>query len=84
MDTMTPEERAQTALRKSGSEWNGASWSSFSTKNKEIRNVFSESGPDHIVDSTPLAGILALPTATASVVLPPGFSRGFVRATWAP
>jgi hypothetical protein len=47
-------------------------------------HIFSENGADQIVDSTPLAGALALSNATASVVLPPGFSRGFVRATWVP
>jgi len=46
-------------------------------------HVFSENGADQIIDSLPLAGTLATSTATASVVLPPGFSRGFVRATWA-
>ena len=45
-------------------------------------HLFSESGPDQFVDSTPLAGTTQTSTATASVVLPSGFSRGFVRATW--
>ena len=45
-------------------------------------HVFSENGADQIIDSLPLAGTPATSTATASVVLPPGFSRGFVRATW--
>lgn len=44
--------------------------------------ISSENAPDQTVDSLPLAGTLASSTATASVVLPPGFSRGFVRATW--
>lgn len=35
-----------------------------------------------IIDSTPLAGTLALSTATATVTIPSGFSLGFVRATW--
>lgn len=47
-------------------------------------NVLSESGPDQVIDSTPLAGALANSTATASVVLPPGLSRGFLRAMWTP
>jgi hypothetical protein len=52
-------------------------------------HLFTENAPDQIVDSTPLAippdsttpGLLR---ATASAVLQPGFSRGFVRATWTP
>jgi hypothetical protein len=46
--------------------------------------VFSEGGPDQIVNSTPLSGAVEQSTATASVVFPPGFSRGFVRAVWTP
>lgn len=44
----------------------------------------ADNGTGKIVDSTPLAGTLELSTATASVVIPPGFSQGFVRATWTP
>jgi hypothetical protein len=49
--------------------------------------VFAENATDNtvvnqVVDSTPLAGSSALSTATASFTFPPGFSRGFVRATW--
>lgn len=47
-------------------------------------HIFSDNGADQIIDSTALDGTLANLTATASVVLPPGFSRGFVRATWVP
>jgi hypothetical protein len=46
--------------------------------------VMSGTIPDFVVDSAPLAGTLALSTATAQVTFPPGFSRGFVRATWNP
>jgi hypothetical protein len=49
----------------------------------EVR-VYSEGGADQIVNSTPLAGTLALSSATASVVFPPGFSRAYVRARWTP
>lgn len=45
-------------------------------------HLFSENGTDQIRDSTTLAGTLQLSTATVSVVIPSGFSRGFVRATW--
>jgi hypothetical protein len=45
-------------------------------------HVFSENGPDQIVDSSGLQGTLTQSTAIASVVFPPGFSRGFVRAVW--
>ncbi len=45
--------------------------------------VSSENGPNQTVPST-LAGTINLSTATASVVLPPGYSQGFVRATWTP
>jgi hypothetical protein len=44
--------------------------------------ISSENASDQTVDSTPLAGTPTTSTATASVTLPPGFSRGFVRATW--
>lgn len=43
----------------------------------------SENGADQLIDSTPLTGTLSASTATVSVTLPPGFSRGFVQATWA-
>ncbi len=39
-------------------------------------------GTDAIADTTPLAGTLASSTATASVTLPQGVSRIFVRAVW--
>jgi len=46
--------------------------------------IYSENSPGQQVDTTPLAGTPALSTATASIVLPPGFSQGYVCATWAP
>ena len=45
-------------------------------------HLFSENGPDQFVDSAPLAGTSQTSTATASVVFPSGFSRGFLRASW--
>jgi hypothetical protein len=45
--------------------------------------IFSENGADQIKDLTPLAGTLGTSPATASLTIPPGFSRGYVRATWA-
>jgi hypothetical protein len=45
-------------------------------------HLFSENEGDQIVDSPPLQGTLEHSTATVSVVVPPGFSRGFVRAVW--
>ncbi len=44
--------------------------------------ISSENGVDQTIDTTPLAGSVALSTASASAVFPTGFSRGFVRATW--
>ncbi len=45
--------------------------------------VFSENGPDQTIQSTGLAGTLASSTATATIPsLPPGFSKGFVKATF--
>lgn len=44
--------------------------------------IFSENGPDQTILSTPLAGTLASSTATASVTLPSGFSKGFAKATF--
>jgi len=35
-------------------------------------------------DSTPLAGTVAASTATASMTVPPGFSRFSLTATWTP
>jgi hypothetical protein len=46
--------------------------------------ISSENGPLQTVTSSPLAGTLALSTATATATLPPGFSRFFVQATWTP
>ena len=46
--------------------------------------LISEIEPAKIVDSTPLAGTLGHSTATATTVIPSGFSQGFVRATWTP
>ena len=43
--------------------------------------IFSENGPDLIKEAT-LAGTLASSTATVSVALPSGFSKGFVKATF--
>src|SRR5439155_6701700 len=45
-------------------------------------HLFSENGPDQILDSSPLAGTPEVSHATAFAVIPPGFSHGFVRATW--
>jgi hypothetical protein len=42
----------------------------------------SENGPDQTIASTGLAGTVASSTATASVTLPTGYSRGFAKATW--
>lgn len=47
-------------------------------------HLLSETGSDQTVDSTPLTGSISSSTATATVTIPAGFSRGFVRATWAP
>ncbi len=45
--------------------------------------IFSENGSDQIVNSSPLVTTTAPSLrATATVLLPPGFSRGFVRAKW--
>jgi hypothetical protein len=46
--------------------------------------IISEAGPDQVVNSTPLTGTRPQSTATANVKIPPGFSRGYVRATWTP
>ncbi len=45
-------------------------------------NVISESSPFQSVASTPLAGTLALSTATATITFPPGFSKGWIVAKW--
>ena len=45
--------------------------------------IFSENGPDQIIQSTGLTGTLASSTATATIPsLAPGFSKGFVKATF--
>jgi hypothetical protein len=44
--------------------------------------IIPESGPDIFVDSTPLAGSLALSTATATVAVPAGNSLMYVRSKW--
>lgn len=45
-------------------------------------NVFSDAGGDSVVNSAPLAGTLALSTATATIPPQPGFTRLSIRATW--
>jgi hypothetical protein len=45
--------------------------------------ISSENGPDLTVPTSALAGTLASSTASAVVSFPPGFSRGYVRASWA-
>ena len=47
-------------------------------------HIFSETGVDQDINSSPLAGTLGNSTATAQATLPSGFSRCFVRATWTP
>ena len=44
--------------------------------------IFSENGPDQTITSTGLTGTVANSSATASVTLPSGFSRGYVKTTW--
>jgi hypothetical protein len=44
--------------------------------------VFSEVGPDQVVNASALTGTLAVSTATASITFPTGGSRGYVKATW--
>ncbi len=46
--------------------------------------IISEAEGDKEVDSSPLDGTRQKSTATADVKFPPGFSRGYVRATWTP
>ncbi len=43
--------------------------------------IYSETAPDQILPFT-LAGTLASTTATVSVTVPPGGSRGFAKVTW--
>jgi hypothetical protein len=44
--------------------------------------LFSLEGLDQEISSTPLSGTLQDSTATATVTLPAGFTRGYVRAKW--
>jgi len=44
--------------------------------------IISGADPDIIVNSTALTGTLGSSTATAQATFPPGYTRGFVRATW--
>lgn len=44
--------------------------------------VFSEVGPDQVLNIGPLAGTAASSTATANITYPAGGSRGYVKATW--
>jgi len=43
---------------------------------------FDDGGADFSANTAPLSGTLASSTATASVTFPPGFSRGYAKATW--
>jgi hypothetical protein len=44
--------------------------------------IFSENGPDQTIVTTGLTGTVAASAVTAQITLPPGFSRGFVTASW--
>lgn len=44
--------------------------------------LFSDQGATQSIDSTPLVGTEATSTATATITVPLGYSRGYVRATW--
>ena len=45
-------------------------------------HVNSENAPDQVVNSEPLTGSQESSTATVTLDLPPGFSRGSLRAVW--
>ncbi|MCH9651412.1 MAG: hypothetical protein K0U98_24510 [Deltaproteobacteria bacterium] len=45
---------------------------------------FSDDGATQVMTSSPLAGTEALSSATLSLTIPSGFTRGFARATWTP
>ena len=47
-------------------------------------DMYSEDAPARTIESAPLVGTLDRSTATATVKIPPGFSRFFVMATWDP
>jgi hypothetical protein len=47
-------------------------------------HLLPETGPGQVVASTPLAGTTQASSATVSVTILAGFSRGFVRAVFAP
>ena len=50
-----------------------------------VHLVLTSENRDRVeVDSTPLAGTLEASTATASLTIPPGFSRFTVQASWTP
>jgi hypothetical protein len=44
--------------------------------------IFSEAGPDQVINIGPLVGTAASSTATANITYPAGGSRGYVKATW--
>ena len=44
--------------------------------------IYSDNGPDIVVDTPALAGTLQSSTATVSVMFPSGFSRGYVTASF--
>lgn len=46
--------------------------------------IYSETGADQIINSTPLAGTLMTSTATIMATFPAGPSRMFVRSDWTP
>lgn len=47
-------------------------------------HLFSENGPDQVVSAGPLSGTPELSTTSVTLAVPPGFSRGYVRAIWEP
>ncbi len=44
--------------------------------------VFSEAGPDQVINIGPLVGTAASSSATANITYPAGGSRGYVKASW--
>jgi hypothetical protein len=70
------------AINQSGSVSIGVEANNIPLGTVVTLTVISESGSKQVLNTTPLAGTLALSTATAAVTFPPGFSKGWVSASW--
>jgi len=70
------------SISQSGSVTVGIEASNIPLGKTVTLQIMTEGAGGNAVTSTPLAGTVALSTATATITFPPGFSKGWIVATW--